>query len=61
MQQSKIKNMVIDELKSFFASRNQNNHQKHDRVKSQTNIHFQAPISIQKYSTQQTITNKGTQ
>jgi hypothetical protein len=35
LQQSKLKNMVIDELKGFFASRNQNNQQEYDKLISE--------------------------
>jgi hypothetical protein len=49
LQQSKLKNMVIDELKSFFANRNQNSH----HIKSETNMQFQMPSSLQQHPYQQ--------
>jgi hypothetical protein len=74
LQQSKLKNMVIDELKSFFVSRNQNYRQQNDDINSGTNLQFKAPILTQRHPIQQTkqivqhtsdpkktITNKGNQ
>ncbi len=49
LKQSKLKNMVIEELKSFFVSRNENHQQQNDDI----NIQLEPSIS-----TQQTITNK---
>jgi hypothetical protein len=74
LQKSKLKNMVIDELKSFFVSRNQNYRQQNDDINSGTNLQFKAPILTQRHPIQQTkqivqhiidpkqtITNKGNQ
>jgi hypothetical protein len=57
LQQSKLKNMVIDELKRFFVSRNEKHRQENDDINSETNIKLEASTSIR----QQTITNKSNQ
>jgi hypothetical protein len=43
MRQSRIKNAVIAELKSFFASRNQNNREKYKNTDSEIRTPFQSP------------------
>lgn len=52
LQQSKLKNLVIHELKTFFISRNQNHQQQNDDRSPETNVKFETSISIQQRPTQ---------
>jgi hypothetical protein len=52
LQQSKLKNLVINELKTFFVSRNQNHRQSNGEASSETNVQLETPILVQQCPTQ---------
>ncbi|CAF1223446.1 unnamed protein product [Adineta steineri] len=49
VQQTKLKNLLIDELKCIFANRNQNNQQQYTNTNSKINMQFQTQFLAQKY------------
>ncbi|CAF1138996.1 unnamed protein product [Adineta steineri] len=49
VQQTKLKNLLIDELKCLFANRNQNNQQQYTNTNSKINMQFQTRPLTQKY------------
>jgi hypothetical protein len=66
LQQNELKNMVIDELKSFFISRSENHQQQYDedliqQTKQVNSISSKTQSTQPTFDPKRTITNKGNQ